>query len=38
MFAALAVKDSLYLCRFPRNRTVGWSQLRSSELRVAKIE
>jgi sugar lactone lactonase YvrE len=38
VFAALAVEDSLYLCCSPRNRTIDWSELHSSELRVAKIE
>jgi sugar lactone lactonase YvrE len=37
VFAALAVGSKLYMCCSPRNRTVDWSVLRSSELRVADI-
>ncbi|MEU1300676.1 SMP-30/gluconolactonase/LRE family protein [Streptomyces shenzhenensis] len=37
VFAALAVGQRLYLCCSPRNHTVDWSKLRSSELRVADI-
>ncbi|MFF1933738.1 SMP-30/gluconolactonase/LRE family protein [Streptomyces sp. NPDC058228] len=38
VFAALAVDSRLFLCCSPRNRTVDWSALHSSELRVANIE
>lgn len=38
VFAAQAVGSKLFLCCSPRNRTVDWSALRSSELRVADIE
>lgn len=37
VFAALAVDSRLFLCCSPRNRTVDWSTLTSSELRVADI-
>ena len=37
VFAAVAVGQRLYMCCSPKNRTVDWSAMRSSELRVAEI-
>jgi sugar lactone lactonase YvrE len=38
VFAALAVGKRLFMCCSPRNRTVDWASLTSSELRVAEIQ